>query len=103
MEISGMCVSPGTAKGILVKYRPDRKYSKQDIVLLDEWVTQNITYLKDAAALLSSTGGLTCHASIIAREFSIPCLVSVKGIENVKEGTKLKVDAAAEEVTLDED
>ena len=76
------------------------KYTKEDIVILNQWVTQNVTVLKNVGGLVSSTGGLTCHASIIAREFNIPCLVSVKGLEDLKEGAQVFLDAAAEELEI---
>ena len=98
--LTGMCVCPGVVEGKLVHYAANRTYSQEDIVLLDEFVTQNVLLLKDAGAILSSTGGITCHASLIAREFNIPCLVSVKDLSAVKEGTRLKVDAAIEEVVV---
>ncbi|MBI4152925.1 hypothetical protein HY497_00235 [Candidatus Woesearchaeota archaeon] len=98
--LTGTCACPGVAEGRLVRYQKGETYTKEDIVLLDEYVTQNIVALKGAAAIVSSEGGITCHASIIAREFKIPCVVSVKGIADFPDGTKVKVDAAGEEVTL---
>lgn len=99
---TGLCVCPGVVKGRLVRYKEGREYHKEDIVLLDEYMTQNILFLKNAGAILSSTGGITCHASLIAREFNIPCLVSVKGLGEVEDNTKATVDAAAEEVQVHE-
>lgn len=98
--LSGICVSVGEAEGIIRKYSEGVEYTKDDIVVVDVWVTKNVSYLKNAGAVLSSKGGLTCHASIIAREFRIPGMVSVKGISEIPEGTKVSVDAAAEEVTV---
>lgn len=99
-QLTGMCVSVGEAEGVLKKYQEGVEYTKDDIVVVDIWVTKNVALLKNAGAVLSSKGGLTCHASIIAREFGIPGMVSVKGINEIPEGTKIKVDAAAEEVTV---
>ncbi|MEK6868384.1 MAG: PEP-utilizing enzyme, partial [Nanoarchaeota archaeon] len=99
--LTGLCVCPGIVKGRLVRYEERRQYTKEDIVVLNEYVTQNILLLKNVGAILSSTGGITCHASLIAREFNIPCLVSIHGLDEVKENTKITVDAAAEEVIVD--
>lgn len=99
-QLTGMCVSVGEAEGILKKYEEGVEYTKNDIVVVDVWVTKNVALLKNAGAVLSSKGGLTCHASIIAREFGIPGLVSVKGISEIPEGTKIKVDSASEEVII---
>jgi phosphoenolpyruvate synthase/pyruvate phosphate dikinase len=98
--LNGNCACPGEAKGIIRFYAKDKTFTKEDIVILNEYVTQNIMKLKGAGGILSSKGGVTCHASIIAREFNIPCLVGVQGLEELREGTLIKLDAAAEEVTL---
>ena len=37
-----------------------------------------IPYVKKAKAIITDEGGLTCHAAIIARELSIPCIVGTK-------------------------
>jgi phosphoenolpyruvate synthase/pyruvate phosphate dikinase len=100
LNVTGMCVSSGIAKGILRFYQKSVRYKKGDIVLLNEWVTSNVAYLKNAGGLISSKGGLTCHASIIAREYGIPCMVAVKNFDKFKEGLKLELNATAETITL---
>ena len=99
-DITGMCVSAGKSRGTLRFYKKGVKYTKKDIVLLNEWLTSGVALLKNAGGLLSSRGGLTCHASIIAREYGIPCLVSVKNFDGVKEGSKLELNATGELVTI---
>ena len=98
--ITGICVSFGKTTGKLRFYKQNFKYKTGDIVLLNEWVTSNVSYLKKAGGLLSSKGGITCHASIIAREYGIPCLVAVKNIDKIKEGTRLELNATAEQVKI---
>ena len=99
---TGTCTCPGTAEGRITIFEEGKEYTKQDIVVLNVFVTQNVMLLRNAGAVLSSKGGLTSHASILSREFNIPCLVAVKGIEELKQGTRVKVDTAAEEVIVDE-
>lgn len=99
-KLTGICVCPGEVKGVVRLYAEDKRFTKNDIIILNEYITQNIIKLKNVGAILSSKGGVTCHASIIAREFNIPCLISVQGLEQLKEGTRVKIDTAAEEVTL---
>lgn len=98
--LSGTCVCPGEVKGSVRYYKKGKRYSKNDIVVLNEWITSGISLLKNVGGLLSARGGLTCHASIIAREFKIPCLVSVKGLDKLKEESKVFLDAAAETVEI---
>ena len=99
-SITGICVSPGSVTGTLRNYQKGVRYTKDDIVLLNEWITSNVALLKDAGGLLSNQGGITCHASIISREYGIPCLVAVKSPEPFVEGARIILDATNESITF---
>lgn len=99
-NITGTCVSPGEIIGTICFYKKNIKYSKKDIVYLNEWLTSGVALLKNAGGLLSNHGGLTCHASIIAREYKIPCLVALKNYKILKEGQLIKLNATAETITI---
>lgn len=96
---TGTCVSSGETTGTIRFYKKGVVYTKHDIVLLNEWLTSGVALLKNAGGLLSSRGGITCHASIIAREYRIPCLVGLKGAE-LKDGQKVRLNATSETITL---
>ncbi|MBI3033004.1 hypothetical protein HYY69_06020 [Candidatus Woesearchaeota archaeon] len=96
--LTGLCVCPGLVKGRIKFYREGVTYTKDDIVVLNQWLTQGVFLLRNAGGLLSTHGGLTCHASILSREFNIPCLVSVHGLDDVPESQLVELDAANEEV-----
>ena len=104
--LTGICACPGIVKGKIKFYKENVVYTKEDIVVLNQWVTQDVFRLKNVGALLSSLGGLTCHASILAREFNVSCLVGIKGLDEMmelgklKEGDEVEVDAAEEEVWI---
>ncbi len=50
--------------------------------------------MKKAAAIVTDTGGLTCHAAIVSRELHIPCITGTKvGTKVLKDGDKVEVDA----------
>lgn len=98
--LTGQCASPGEAEGTIRYYHADVPYTKEDIVVLNEWVTKDIARLREVGGLLSAQGGITCHASIIAREFNLPCLVGVHGLDAILEGTRVAIDAAAEEIRV---
>lgn len=53
-----------------------------------------VPYLKNAKAIITDEGGITCHASIISRELNIPCIVGT-GIATqvLKDGDLVEVDA----------
>ncbi len=97
---TGICVSPGTVRGRIRIYKQGVRYTARDIVLLDEWLTSGVALLKGAGGLISSKGGLTCHASVIAREYGIPCLVGVRGADRIPDGSRAELNAASERLTL---
>ncbi len=90
--ITGTCVCPGTVKGKIKFFKEGEVYTKEDIVVMKNWVTQNVMQARNAGALVSATGGLTCHASIITRELDIPALISTE-IGDLKEGQNVLIEA----------
>jgi pyruvate,water dikinase len=54
-----------------------------------------------AGAVLSEAGGMLSHSSIVAREYGIPCVVSVPGVTRLADGTVVTVDGYRGEVTPD--
>ncbi len=54
-----------------------------------------VPIMKQAVAVVTDEGGITCHAAIAAREFGIPCVTGTKIATKVlKEGDMVEVDAA---------
>jgi pyruvate, water dikinase len=52
--------------------------------------------MEKAAAFVTDEGGITCHASIIAREMKKPCIVGTRIATKVlKDGMEVEVDADA--------
>ena len=50
--------------------------------------------LKKAAAIVTDEGGITCHASVIAREFKKPTVIGTKFASKVfTDGDLVEVDA----------
>ncbi len=51
--------------------------------------------MKKAAAIVTNSGGRTCHAAIISRELGIPCLVGTENAtERLREGQEVTVDCS---------
>ena len=53
-----------------------------------------------AGAVITETGGMLSHASIVARELGLACVAGVDGATRIPQGTTLGVDGAAGEVVL---
>jgi len=50
--------------------------------------------LKNAAAIVTNDGGITCHAAIVSRELGIPCVIGTKVATHVlMDGDLVQVDA----------
>jgi pyruvate,water dikinase len=53
-----------------------------------------VPYLRNAKAIITDEGGITCHAAIIAREMKKPCIVGTKiATKTFKDGDEVEVDA----------
>ena len=51
--------------------------------------------IRRAAALVTNTGGMTCHAAIVARELGVPCVVGTRtATRDLHDGTTVTVDGA---------
>jgi phosphotransferase system enzyme I (PtsI) len=57
--------------------------------------------LSKVLAIVTELGGPTGHTAIIAGQLGLPCLVQVRGVLDVDEGTVVAVDAATGRVTVD--
>ncbi|MCA1813241.1 MAG: hypothetical protein LC624_04735 [Halobacteriales archaeon] len=54
-----------------------------------------------AGALVAETGGMLCHTAIVAREYSVPGVVSARGAtQRIRTGDLVEVDGEAGTVTL---
>lgn len=53
-----------------------------------------VPIMEKAAAIVTDEGGITCHAAIISREMSKPCIICTKFATKVlKNGDLVEVDA----------
>lgn len=96
-EMSGTPACPGKVRGIVkIVNTPEemKKMKKGNIMVAHNTNPNLVPAMKKAAALVSESGGLTCHTAIVARELRIPCIVGVPGADKIlKDGDKVEVDA----------
>ncbi len=69
------------------------------LVLASSDVTWTPLLLR-VGAVVTETGGMLSHASIIARELGIPCVASVAGATGIPDGARVAVDGGAGEVLV---
>ena len=55
-----------------------------------------VPLMRRAAAIVTDSGGMTCHAAIVSRELGIPCVVgTAEATEVLRDGELVTVDAGA--------
>lgn len=96
-EISGAVAFLGKAYGVVKIINTVSDMSKMaygDILISAQTSPSIIAAMKKAAAFVTDEGGLTCHAAIVSREMSKPCVVGTKIATQVfKDGDRVEVDA----------
>jgi pyruvate,water dikinase len=95
--LSGLGASPGIAKGLVkIVSSPKEigKIQKGDILVTEMTSPDFVPAMKKAAAIITNSGGMTCHAAIISRELGVPCIVGTKkATEVLKDNQFITVDA----------
>ena len=93
----GVCASPGKVSGltrILKSSEENGKVKRGDILVSYATTVDYLPAMKNAAGIVTETGGLTCHAAVVAREFGIPCIVGLKNaMTDFRDGNLVEVDA----------
>lgn len=95
--ISGLIASKGFVKGTVKIIKGTKDINK---IELGEILVATTTHpdlmiaIRKCSAIVTDHGGITSHAAIISREFSIPCIVGTKiATQVLKDGDLVEVDA----------
>lgn len=95
--VSGLGAAPGIGKGKvkLVRGIEDLGKVKQGDVLVARMTTPDyVPALERASAVVTDSGGTTCHAAIVSREMGKPCIVGTEwATKKLKDGMLVTVDA----------
>jgi pyruvate,water dikinase len=100
--LRGLAASPGRASG---RVRVLRSPADGGRLLNGEVLVAPLTNpdwmptVRRAAALVTDTGGITCHAAIVARELGVPAVVGTRsGTQILKDGEEVTVDGTTGQV-----
>ncbi|MGS2811394.1 phosphoenolpyruvate synthase [Nocardia sp. MW-W600-9] len=100
--IRGVGAAPGRASGrTRVLASPDEGAQLRDGEVLVAPMTNPdwLPTLARAAAVVTDSGGMTCHAAIVARELGIPCIVGARhATSTLAASTLVTVDGSTGEV-----
>ena len=96
--LRGLGAAPGIGKGtvkVLASPKEMNKVMKGDVLVTDMTTPDFVPAMKRASAIVTNSGGMTCHAAIVSREMGIPCIVGTKnGTTVLHEGQMITVDAS---------
>jgi phosphoenolpyruvate synthase/pyruvate phosphate dikinase len=102
VDIMGVVARRGSKQGEVIKILESdygnvgkKIAGKKNYVLVIPMTRPEIVpMIKNAVAIVTDEGGITCHAAIVSRELDIPCIVGTKIATKVlKDGDLVEVDA----------
>ena len=95
-EIEGMTANTGRVLGyvrVTMSAKEAKNIKKGEILVTSMTSPDFIAGIKNAAAIVTNEGGVTCHAAIISREFGVPCVIGTKiATQILKTGDYVEVD-----------
>jgi pyruvate,water dikinase len=95
--LRGLGAAPGLASGAARVLKTLSEGSELDDgeVLVTHMTTPDwVPLMRRAAAIVTDSGGMTCHAAIVSRELGIPCVVGTgSGTTRLRDGEVVTVDA----------
>lgn len=99
----GLPAAPGTASGrVRVLLAPDDgpKLVDGEVLVASTTNPDWLPTIRRAAALVTESGGMTCHAAIVARELGVPCVVGARSATvDLANGLLVTVDGTRGQIT----
>jgi phosphohistidine swiveling domain-containing protein len=101
---NGSIGNKGKTKGVVKVIHADEYNNRKNfenlmnvhdlVLVIPMTLPEMVPYFKHAKAIVTDEGGVTCHASIIAREMGVPCVIGTRVATQVlKDGDLVEVDA----------
>jgi pyruvate,water dikinase len=95
--VRGLGAAPGRASGRvrLLSDPHDTSALRDGEVLVAHMTTPDwVPLMRKAAAIVTDSGGMTCHAAIVSRELGIPCIAGTgNATQKLRDGEIVTVDA----------
>ncbi|BBY62211.1 phosphoenolpyruvate synthase [Mycolicibacterium helvum] len=92
----GLPAAPGEAAGtvrVLLTPAEGGKLLDGEVLVAQMTNPDWLPTMRRASALVTDTGGMTCHAAIVARELGVPCIVGARtATTDLKDGMVVTVD-----------
>jgi pyruvate,water dikinase len=95
--LRGLGGAPGSASGaarVLTTLADAAKLNDGDVLVTHMTSPDWLPLLRRAGAIVTDSGGMTCHAAIVSRELGIPCVVGTgEATRRLRDGEIVTVDA----------
>ena len=94
--VQGLPAVPGQASGtvrVLADVAEGGRLQDGEVLVAQMTNPDWLPTMRRAAALVTDTGGMTCHAAIVARELGVPCIVGARtATKDLSDGAVVTVD-----------
>ena len=101
--VRGLGAAPGVAAGpvrVIAALGGSAELADGEVLVTHMTAPDWVPLMRRAAAIVTDSGGMTCHAAIVSRELGIPCVVGTADATKVlRDGEVVTVDAGAGTVT----
>ncbi len=95
--LRGLGAAPGSAigpVGLLAALSESGKFTDGAVLVTRMTAPDWVPLMRRAAAIVTDSGGMTCHAAIVSRELGIPCVVGTQdATKTLRDGELVTVDA----------
>jgi pyruvate,water dikinase len=95
--LKGLPSSPGLGAGkahVIMTVDGVSEFQNGEVLVTEMTTPDWVPTMKKSRAIVTDTGGMTCHAAIVSRELGIPCITGTKiGTHTIHTGEEVTVDA----------
>jgi pyruvate,water dikinase len=102
--VRGLGAAPGIASGAVRRLRSMEEAGKLgdgEVLVTRMTAPDWVPLMRRAAAIVTDSGGMTCHAAIVSRELGIPCIVGAgDATAKLRDGELVTVNATEGAVTI---
>ena len=97
--LRGLGAAPGIAAGavrVLSALAEAERLADGDVLVTHMTAPDWVPLMRRAAAIVTDSGGMTCHAAIVSRELGIPCVVGTgEATRKLRDGELVTVNATS--------
>lgn len=95
--VRGLGAAPGQASGaarLITSLADAERFGDGDVLVAHMTAPDWVALMRRASAIVTDSGGMTCHAAIVSRELGVPCVVGTgDATSRLRDGEVVTVDA----------